>query len=79
MIHRTDLKESATIWITVDLNSLLYKYEVNSTFALFEYLGMRIAGLDGKKPNSQFWLGLAEKRKENITKYLWNEESSNLQ
>lgn len=60
--------------VTVDLNSLLYKYEVDIAFALFEYLGDEIVGLDGKKSNSQFWLGLAEKRKENITKYLWNEE-----
>lgn len=60
--------------VTVDLNSLLYKYEVDIAFALFEYLGDEIVGLDEKKSNSQFWLGLAEKRKENITKYLWNEE-----
>jgi alpha,alpha-trehalase len=57
--------------VTVDLNSLLYKYEVDIANIIKEEFG---DNFNGEK--SSDWFSKAEKRKSLITKYLWNEEDS---
>jgi len=49
----------------VDLNSLLYKYEADLAV---------LADDLGRRPEAARWRGVAAKRKEIITKYLWDEE-----
>lgn len=60
---------------TVDLNSLLYKYEVDIAFIIENFFNNSFKfgnGTETKEP----WLQLAEQRKANMTKYLWNEKDS---
>lgn len=58
---------------TIDLNALLYKYEVDISETIrgvfgddFEY--------DGHKQSASVWAERAATRKRNIDKYLWNDE-----
>ncbi|KAG7663199.1 uncharacterized protein J8A68_003281 [[Candida] subhashii] len=60
---------------TVDLNSLLYKYEKDIAFILSNFFDDELE-VDGTLYNSQMWLDRAEIRKTNVDKYLWNEEDS---
>jgi alpha,alpha-trehalase len=73
---------------TVDLNSLLYKYEVDIARMLEEVAG--VEGDEGIEDDMSFvpecfqhaiwksnwWLGEAEKRKKAMDRWLWNEEAS---
>lgn len=61
---------------TVDLNSLLYKYELDIAFILETFFQNHLEMDDGSVASKEEWLENAEKRKENISKYLWNEEDS---
>lgn len=66
------LEGQAAHLATVDLNSLLYKYEVDIVKIIdtLEQQGL------ASEFDSAVWRERAEKRKERITKYLWNEEDS---
>lgn len=61
---------------TVDLNSLLYKYETDLSFIIKTYFNDKLLRHDGKVESSAIWDKRAKTRKLNITKYLWNEEDS---
>lgn len=71
------LEGKAAYLATVDLNSLLYKYETDIAYIIDSFFG-------GKLQNDKFdrvdtsdkWFKLAEQRKERISKYLWNEKDS---
>ncbi|KAL6454822.1 NTC1 Cytosolic neutral trehalase [Candida maltosa Xu316] len=54
---------------TVDLNSLLYKYENDIAFILQSFFNNDLEG-----HNSDIWEKRSKQRKANIDKYLWNEE-----
>ncbi len=65
--YRFDLR--ANDFATVDLNSLLYKYESDIAYLIeTEFEG----ALDQEKPSA--WKTLASKRKELINRYFWDEE-----
>lgn len=61
---------------TVDLNALLYKYEVDIAFIIDEFFGNKLELDDGTIETKDFWLEKSHKRQENISKYLWNEADS---
>ena len=58
-------QQKALNYIPVDLNSLLYEYEV-----LFEKWAMLL----GKDDEANYWEDQADKRQQLIYKYLWNDE-----
>ncbi|ORX57603.1 trehalase-domain-containing protein [Hesseltinella vesiculosa] len=57
---------------TVDLNTLLYKYEVDIAHAIDDLLGGHLVDMDGHQQTSSEWLERAEARKQRINKYLWH-------
>ncbi|CDH55138.1 glycoside hydrolase family 37 protein [Lichtheimia corymbifera JMRC:FSU:9682] len=61
---------------TVDLNSLLYKYEVDIAYAIRNILDGDLLDSDGVPQEADVWEERARLRKERIDKYLWNEEHS---
>ncbi|OZJ06189.1 hypothetical protein BZG36_01007 [Bifiguratus adelaidae] len=61
---------------TIDLNSLLYKYEVDIAETIKEIFDDKFEDYNGKIHNSATWLERAKMRKERIDRYLWNEEKS---
>ncbi|KAH3680610.1 hypothetical protein WICMUC_000230 [Wickerhamomyces mucosus] len=58
---------------TIDLNSLLYKYEVDIARVIKEYFQDSFINDEGFVETSEEWLLRARQRKINIDKYLWNE------
>jgi alpha,alpha-trehalase len=58
---------------TVDLNSLLYKYETDIAFLLETYFSDELEG-DFKGETKKQWLERARVRRQKVTKYLWNDE-----
>lgn len=65
------LEGKAAYLATVDLNSLLHKYEVDISFIIDSFFNGELEGESSKK-----WTKLAEIRKSNMTKYLWNDKDS---
>lgn len=63
------LEGKAAYLATVDLNSLLYKYETDIAYLLETYFSSEI-----KDETAEKWLNRAAQRKINMTKYLWNED-----
>jgi alpha,alpha-trehalase len=59
--------------VTVDLNSLLYKIEMDISEIIKQEFNGNITNGD-KKYSASDWLKKAEKRKELINQYLWNKE-----
>lgn len=61
---------------TIDLNSLLYKYERDIADVIEKFFDNEYHDpLDNSVTDAQHWRDLAEKRKNNITKYMWDEET----
>jgi alpha,alpha-trehalase len=60
--------------VTIDLNSLLYKYEIDIANIIRDYFDDEFSSFDGTIETSSTWLDKAALRKEKINKYLWNEE-----
>ncbi|GMM36743.1 alpha,alpha-trehalase [Saccharomycopsis crataegensis] len=59
---------------TVDLNSLLYKYEVDIAETIRDKFDDHIINELGEGETSAVWLSRAARRKDAMSKYLWNEE-----
>ncbi|CAO3609835.1 unnamed protein product [Cunninghamella blakesleeana] len=59
---------------TVDLNSLLYKYEMDIAHMINYVLNGDLEDFDGIKQVASDWIQRANDRKERMNKYLWNEE-----
>ncbi len=59
--------------VTVDLNSLLYKFEIDIAQIIEEEFGGKVI-IGGKVESSQAWFERARKRKALIDKYLWDEK-----
>lgn len=64
--YTTRFKGSALDFIPIDLNALLYKYEMDF---------MKAALILGKPKEAQEWRGAAETRRRTIDKYLWNQNA----
>ena len=60
---------------TVDLNSLLYKYEKDFAYLIEEYFGGSFTAASGKNYTADFWKKKAEIRKKLMNKYLWDEKA----
>ncbi|KAI8380587.1 trehalase-domain-containing protein [Choanephora cucurbitarum] len=61
---------------TIDLNSLLYKYEIDIADVIRDHLDDDLEDFNGVKQNAEDWLERAKLRRERIDKYLWNEKES---
>ncbi|KAF7720934.1 alpha,alpha-trehalase nth1 [Apophysomyces ossiformis] len=61
---------------TIDLNALLYKYEVDIGDAIRDYLDDELTDFEGRPQEASVWLERAKLRRERIDKYLWNENES---
>ncbi|VEU21873.1 DEKNAAC102807 [Brettanomyces naardenensis] len=61
---------------TVDLNSLLYKYESDIAFVIETYFNNNFVLPDGTVEKKEKWIELARLRKERMDKYMWSEEDS---
>lgn len=62
-------KDRAADFVTVDLNSLLYKYELDIALLIDQHFGGVF-----EQQTAQFFYQAALKRKELMKKFLWNEE-----
>ncbi|KAG0172995.1 alpha,alpha-trehalase nth1 [Apophysomyces sp. BC1034] len=58
---------------TIDLNALLYKYEMDIADCITDYLDDDLLDDTGQTHTGIMWLDRAKQRKERIDKYLWNE------
>jgi alpha,alpha-trehalase len=61
-------------FVTVDLNSLLYKVELDIGRTIEKEFGGKLQLPDGAIETSSSWRNRAQKRKERIQKYLWDEK-----
>ncbi|KAI9317391.1 trehalase-domain-containing protein [Dichotomocladium elegans] len=61
---------------TIDLNTLLYKYEKDFAYMIDHVLDGDLEDFDGVKQESAVWAERAKQRRERIDRYLWNEEKS---
>lgn len=59
---------------TVDLNSLLYKYEKNFQYLIEEYFGNSFTSSKGESYTGDYWEEKAERRKRLMNNLMWNEE-----
>lgn len=59
---------------TVDLNSLLYRYEVDIARALEEIFGDELETPDGTVHTSRMWKERAERRRDVVSRLCWNEK-----
>ncbi|OAD69446.1 glycoside hydrolase family 37 protein [Phycomyces blakesleeanus NRRL 1555(-)] len=60
---------------TIDLNSLLYKYETDIADALQDILDDNLVDFQGVAQHASDWAERARQRRERIDQYLWNEEA----
>lgn len=60
--------------VTVDLNSLLYKIETDIAAIIHNEFGGKVHLENGKTEISNEWMRRAEKRKQLVEQYLWNEK-----
>ncbi|OBA19261.1 trehalase-domain-containing protein [Metschnikowia bicuspidata var. bicuspidata NRRL YB-4993] len=71
------LEGKAAYLATVDLNSLLYKYEVDIAYIIEKFFCGCLINPQTQHPElPSEWAERASLRKARITKYLWNEEDS---
>ena len=68
--HRFD--DRTADFVSVDLNSLLYKYERDIAELLREVFGGRLEAGDGTIQEASAWEARAERRKELINRYCWD-------
>ncbi|CAO3592251.1 unnamed protein product [Absidia cylindrospora] len=61
---------------TVDLNSLLYKYETDIADAIRDYLDGLLEDFDGMAQYAKDWSLRAKQRQERMDRYLWNENTN---
>ena len=61
-------------FVTVDLNSLLYKMELDIAQTIDEEFGGALEILDGPAETSSAWYDRGKRRKELINEYLWDQE-----
>ena len=59
-------------FVTVDLNSLLYKIEIDIAHAIDEYFGGALVIGEGRDEISQTWSERAERRQDLMNEFLWS-------
>ncbi len=59
-------------FVTVDLNSLLYKIELDIARTIEREFGGALTRADGSREKDSTWYGRAKKRKKLINRYLWD-------
>ncbi len=69
--HRFD--DRTTEFVTVDLNSLLYKYEMDFAELIQSECGGRLAGADPEKGDAGYWRERAAARKQAMLALMWDE------
>lgn len=62
-------------FVTVDLNSLLYKTEIDIARTIEKIFGGKLKMEDGSEEMSGEWYARAEKRKQLMTQLLWDKEA----
>lgn len=60
--------------LTIDLNALLYKYEIDIATSIRDSFDDALVMPDGTIEQSATWFALAQKRRQRIDQYLWDEE-----
>jgi alpha,alpha-trehalase len=66
-------RERCADFVTVDLNCLLHKYEIDIARTLRDEFGGTLDTKTGEPEYSGTWYEMADKRRNNIRKYLWND------
>jgi alpha,alpha-trehalase len=59
---------------TVDLNSLLYKYEMDFAEIIEKYFDGNFLSNKNKNYDHKYWVDIAKKRKKQIDTFMWNEQ-----
>jgi alpha,alpha-trehalase len=70
--HRFD--DRTADFVSVDLNSLLYKYETDFADLIETQFGGRLPGVGGEKATAKFWRQRAAKRKAAMMALMWDEK-----
>jgi alpha,alpha-trehalase len=70
--HRFD--DRANDFVSVDLNSLLYKYETDFAEVLKNEFGGKLPGVEGDFGHSEYWRQQAKLRQEAIMALMWDEK-----
>mgnify|MGYP001544843320 CR=1 FL=1 len=70
--HRFD--DRTTDFVSIDLNSLLYKYERDFAELIETQFGGRLPGVSGERAGAQFWRQQAAKRKAAIMALMWDQQ-----
>jgi alpha,alpha-trehalase len=70
--HRFD--DRTADFVSVDLNSLLYKYETDFADLIKSEFGGQLPGVDGEMADAKFWRERAACRKEAIMTLMWDEQ-----
>ena len=70
--HRFD--DRAEDFVTVDLNSLLYKYEMDFAEVIETEFDGTLPGVEGDFANASYWRQQAQRRKEAIMALMWDEQ-----
>ncbi len=63
--YTTRFEDSCLDFLPIDLNALIYKYEVDLA---------AMAGRLGRKKDAKIWIGLADQRKRMINRLMWDKE-----
>lgn len=70
--HRFD--DRTTDFVSVDLNSLLYKYETDFANLIETQFGGRLPGVSGDQADANYWRQQAVKRKAAMIALMWDEK-----
>lgn len=70
--HRFD--DRTADFVSVDLNSLLYKYETDFAELIGSQFGGRLPGVSGEMAEAKFWRAQAARRKAAMLALLWDAE-----
>jgi alpha,alpha-trehalase len=66
--------DRTTDFVSVDLNSLLYKYESDFAELIESEFGGKLPGVDGKVAGANFWRQQAARRKAAMMALMWDEK-----
>ena len=70
--HRFD--DRTADFVSVDLNSLLYKYETDFADLIENEFGGKLPGVSGEQGGTEFWRQRAAKRKAAMMALMWDEQ-----
>jgi alpha,alpha-trehalase len=70
--HRFD--DRAEDFVTVDLNSLLYKYEMDFAEIIETEFGGTLPGMEGDRARASYWRQQAQRRREAMLALMWDDQ-----